>query len=97
MGLKSLEETTKFIEEQWNEEIVEAFLERIDERIEQVKLNPSIAPTYKNTVFRQLTIHSLVTLYYAVDEEHVYIVLVWANKQDPDELEKRLETDVNMR
>ncbi len=91
MGLESLNETTRFIEERWNEKIVDAFLERIDERIEQLKTNPKLGPVYKQTVFRRLLIHSLVALYYVVKEERIYIVLVWANKQDPNELRERLK------
>ena len=46
LGLKSLDKTTNFIEEQWNEDIAENFLNRLDERIEQLKRNPRIGPTY---------------------------------------------------
>ncbi|RED92856.1 type II toxin-antitoxin system RelE/ParE family toxin [Marinoscillum furvescens] len=42
LGLKSLEQTTNFIEEQWNEDVANVFLDRLDERIEQLKLNPRI-------------------------------------------------------
>jgi hypothetical protein len=33
MGLDSLDETTRFIEEQWNAEVADMFLERLDNRI----------------------------------------------------------------
>ena len=40
LGLKSLDKTTNFIEEMWNEEVADNFLERLDHRIEQLKKNP---------------------------------------------------------
>ena len=40
LGLKSLDKTTNFIEELWNEEVANNFLERLDHRIEQLKKNP---------------------------------------------------------
>ena len=62
VGLKSLEKTTDFIEEQWNEEVANSFLDRLDERIEQLRKNPRIGRTYKRTEFRQLLIHPLVSV-----------------------------------
>ncbi len=91
MGLESLDETTRFIEEQWNQDVVNSFLDRLDFRIDQLKKNPRIAPKYKRTNFRQLRIHPLVTLYYLIEEDFISLVLVWANKQDPKELRKKLK------
>ncbi|MEP1032058.1 type II toxin-antitoxin system RelE/ParE family toxin [Ekhidna sp.] len=91
VGLKSLDKTTDFIEEQWNEDVADNFLDRLDERIEQLKKNPRIGPTYKQTEFRQLLIHPLVTLYYKIKTDYISLTLVWANKQDPDELREQLK------
>ena len=91
LGLKSLEKTTAFIEEQWNMEVTDSFLDRLDERIEQLKRNPKIGPNYEQTRYRRLTIHSLVTLYYELKNDHIRLVLVWANKQDPEELREKLK------
>jgi len=90
-GLNSLDKTTNFIEKQWNEEVADAFLDRLDERIEQLKLNPQIGPTYKQTNYRKLIIHPLVTLFYELETNYIRLVLVWANKQDSDELQKKLK------
>ncbi len=91
LGLKSLGKTTNFIEEQWNKDVADNFLDRLDERIEQLKRNPKIGPTYEQTEFRQLLIHPHVTLYYELKTDHLILTLVWANKQDPDELRKELK------
>jgi plasmid stabilization system protein ParE len=88
LGLKSLEKTTHFIEENWN---ADNFLERLDERIEQLKKNPRIGPKYEKTNFRQLLIHPLVTLYYELKTDYISLTLVWANKQNPDELRENLK------
>ncbi|SMD37034.1 Plasmid stabilization system protein ParE [Reichenbachiella faecimaris] len=91
LGLKSLDKTTNFIEEQWNEDVVDNFLDQLDERIEQLKRNPRIGPTYGQTEFRQLLIHPLVTLYYELKTDYISLTLVWANKKDPDELREELK------
>lgn len=90
LGLKSLETTTNFIEEHWDKDVVEIFLDQLDERIVQLKMNPEIGPTYEGTQFRQLHIHSQVTLFYEINIDYVSLILVWANKQDPKELQNRL-------
>jgi len=91
LGLKSLDKTTNFIEEQWNEDVADNFLDRLDERIDQLKKNPRIGSTYEQTEFRQLLIHPLVTLYYELKTDYIRLTLVWANKQDPDELQQQLK------
>ena len=91
MGLDSLNKTTEFIDEQWGAEITDNFLDRLDERIEQLKKKPQIGTNYKQTRFRQLLIHPLVTLYYLIEEDYISLVLVWANKQDPEDLKDRLK------
>lgn len=91
MGLESLTETTNFIEEQWNEQVVDLFIERLENRIEQLKINPRIGPVYHQTRYRQLLIHPLVTLYYQLENDTITLVLIWANKQSPEELKKKLK------
>lgn len=91
LGLKSLDKTTNFIEEQWNEDVADNFLDRLDERIEQLKKNPRIGPIYKQTQFRQLLIHPQITLYYELKMDHISLTLIWANKKDPDELREELK------
>ena len=91
LGLKSLEAATSFIEEQWGEAVANTFLDQFDKRIEQLKRATHIGPTYEQTKFRQLLIHPLVTLYYELKTNQISVVLVWANKQDPEELRKRLK------
>jgi plasmid stabilization system protein ParE len=91
MGLDSLNKTTEFVEEQWGTEIANKFLDRLDERIEQIKGKPKIGPIYKQTRFRQLLIHPLITLYYLIEDNYISLVLVWANRQDPEELKGKLK------
>lgn len=91
MGLESLSETTEFLVKLWIEEVLNVFIDRLENRIKQLQNYPEIGPVYKGTNYRQLVIHPLVTLYYEIDRDSIYLVLVWANKQDPDELMRKLE------
>lgn len=83
VAVKSLEETVNFISELWNEEITEEFFNQLDHRIRQIQENPELAPTLKNSEFRQLLIHESVSLYYRDYPEYLKLLLVWDNKQNP--------------
>lgn len=91
LGLKSLEKTTHFIEEQWNVDVADNFLDRLDERVAQLEENPQIGPTYGHTAFRQPLIHPQVTLFYELKNDYISLVLVWANRQNPDDLREQLK------
>lgn len=67
------------------------FLDRLDERIGQLKLNPQIGSTYEQTNYRKLIIHPVVTLFYELETDYISLVLVWANKQNPNELREQLK------
>ncbi|MEP2300687.1 MAG: type II toxin-antitoxin system RelE/ParE family toxin, partial [Kangiellaceae bacterium] len=64
VAIESLKATKKFISKQWNNEVVEYFLDLIDKRILQIQSNPEIAPLIPNTQFRKLLIHRNVSLFY---------------------------------
>jgi len=86
----SLKETVHFITELWNDEVVEAFLNQLDYRIEQIQQNPELAPTFRNSDFRQLVIHKSVSLFYSDYSNYLKILLIWDNRQDPVQLLEKL-------
>ena len=90
LALESLEQVLDFIEDQWGSEITEEFIQLIDNRISQLINNPKIAPSIKNTKFRKLIIHKHITIFYEVIETELSIILVWDNRQNPNELEQML-------
>jgi plasmid stabilization system protein ParE len=82
----SLQETVNFISEIWNDQVIDEFLSQLDYRIEQIQRNPELAPTFKNSEFRQLIVHESVSLFYRNDPEYLKLLLVWDNRQDPAQL-----------
>lgn len=72
---KSLQETTDFIEELWNEKIANEFLNQLDYRILQIQKNPLLAPVFDKSEFRQLIIHKTVSLFYRNYPKYVKICL----------------------
>lgn len=93
---KSLQQTKDFLIELWNEQVADEFLNQLDYRIEQIQRNPELAPAFKNSEIRQLLIHKSVSLFYKDDPEHLKLLLVWDNRQDPAQLIKKI-TESNKR
>ena len=87
---ESLQQTIDFLETQWGSEFKEDLITLIDKRINQVVLNPNIAPFLEGTSFKKLLIHKHLTIFYSVFPNTVKIILVWDNRQNPDNLEKTL-------
>jgi len=95
-AIRSLQLIIDFLEEIWNQQVIDAFLNKLDFRIEQIKINPELAPTFENSDLRQLLIHKSVSLFYRNSPEHLKILLIWDNRQNSTELFRKL-TDANSR
>ena len=91
LAQNSLKEVVDFLETKWSDQIVEKFLNQVDYRIEQIRENPELAPSIKQTPFRQLLIHETTSLFYRNHPDHIKVLLVWDNRQDPAKLLKKLK------
>lgn len=87
---RSLRETAAFLSVQWNDDIIDSFLALIDKRLDQVKINPEIAPRLRSTPYRRLVIHKHISLFYTYNKEYIKIVLLWDNRQNPGDLYNKL-------
>lgn len=93
---KSLRLTSIFIAELWSKEVETEFLNQLNLRIEQIRLNPEIAPKFQDSDVRKLVIHKSVSLFYLNFPEHIRLLLIWDNRQDPAKLYRQL-ADANIR
>ena len=91
---RSLRRTSDFISELWNEQVKTEFLNQLNFRIEQIKRNPELAPTFEDSEVRKLVIHKSVSLFYLNQPDHIRLLLIWDNRQDSAELYRTL-TDAN--
>ena len=87
---KTLQETSDFILELWNTQVNEKFIDQLDYRISQLQRNPELGPTFENTNFRRLIIHKTTSLFYINDTNYIKLLVIWDNRQDPDQLFKKL-------
>lgn len=93
---RSLRRTSDFISELWNEQVKTEFLNQLNFRVEQIQRNPELAPTFDDSEVRKLVIHKSVSLFYLNQPDHIRLLLIWDNRQNPAEI-YRLLTDANKR
>lgn len=90
IGLESLKESQAFVLKHWNQKVLEHFLNLIDKRVEQLMLNPELAPIINSTEYRKLVVHKNISIFYIIDSNIIKILLVWDNRQDPIALRNKL-------
>ena len=83
---KSLRQTSVFLSELWNEQVKADFLNQLNFRIKQIQRNPELAPAFEDSEVRKLVIHKSISLYYLILPEHLKLLLIWDNRQDPKKL-----------
>lgn len=86
----SLQLTMDFLEIKWGNQLKEELIDLIDARINQVVLNPNIAPFLEGTEYKRLLIHKHLTVFYTIISNGIKIILVWDNRQNPYTLVEEL-------
>lgn len=91
IAIESLREVINFLSITWNDEIIDRFFLLIDEKIDLIQRNPEIGLKLENSQFRKIIIHKNTTLFYEIDQPIIKILLIWDNRQNPEDLRKKLE------
>ncbi|MEQ8908717.1 MAG: hypothetical protein RIC95_05965 [Vicingaceae bacterium] len=90
VALESLAQTKDFLDKVWNDEVIDSFLNKLDHRINQIRKNPELAPSFKQSEFRQLIVHRTTSLFYRIYPDHIKLLLLWDNRQNPSDLLKKI-------
>lgn len=91
IALKSLQETIDFLNLKWNAQIVDAFIDLLEEKLKLIQANPEIATKIGNQDIRRLLIHPTISLFYQLNQDHLKILLVWDNRQNPEVFYEKLK------
>jgi len=83
-------EVIDFIAELWGFSTVDKLQELLDKRIADIQQFPSIGKPVENTPYRQLVIHSNISIFYRDYPNHILLLAVWDNRQDPATLKQLL-------
>lgn len=93
----TLKETSHFIIELWNDKVNQNFLDQLEYRIGQLKLNPELGPAFENSTVRRLVIHKTVSLFYTDNDEFIKLLVIWDTRSDPDQLHEKITLANKMR
>lgn len=84
-------DTLDFISELWGDSIIEKLQKLLDKRIADIQISPLIGKPVSNTPYRQLVIHSNISIFYRDYPNHILLLAIWDNRQNPRKLSKILE------
>jgi plasmid stabilization system protein ParE len=85
---RTLEQNLEYLEDEWGNQVINNFLDRVEEVLENIRGNPQLYPLHrpKDTV-RRCAVHKRVILFYKiVDDRHIDLLTFWNTYQDPDKL-----------
>ncbi len=82
-----LQITIKYLQENWTIKELRKFFKKLDKQIEIISKTPSIYKTSKRLRgTRECIVTKQNTLFYVFDENKLYIVTFWDNRQNPQKL-----------
>jgi len=91
LALASLEEVLDFLEENWTRKEVKQLKDQLELLIELISRYPNIAPLDNQTKFRKAKLNAIVSLFYKLQANRIYILLIWDNRQDPSRISNLLK------
>jgi plasmid stabilization system protein ParE len=84
---KKLEELLSYLRYEWSDKVKQEFIEKLDEKINQVSRYPKSCPESK--VFKNLykcVVTKQTTFYYQIKEDEIEIATLFDTRQDPQKL-----------
>lgn len=86
---RTFNQNLEYLAKEWDNQIVNKFLDRAEEVLEQIKSNPKLYPVYRpEDMVYKCVVHKRIVLYFRiVDEETIDLLTFWNTYQNPDKLE----------
>ena len=82
---KDLQDIVTYLEEVWNEKVVDEFISEIDEQIDRIAEMPYLFPkTEKRENVRKCLINKRVALFYKVTENIIFLLAFRSTRRNPE-------------
>ena len=82
---KNLQDIVTYLEEVWNEKVVDEFISEIDEQINRIAEMPYLFPkTEKRENVRKCLINKRVVLFYKVTENIIFLLAFRSTRRNPE-------------
>lgn len=84
----SFNENIDYLREDWNEQVLIDFLDRVDEVLNKIEYDPLLYPLYKHIQnIHKCVVSGQITLYYQIsDEKNIDLIVFWNVYQNPKKL-----------
>ena len=85
---KSFNQNLEYLSDEWDNQIINNFLDRVDGILSRIKSNPEIYSLHRKTHnIRKCVVHKRIILYFKiVDSNNIDLLTFWNTYQDPDKL-----------
>src|SRR5271166_1019585 len=82
-------ENIEYLEQEWNNAVINQFLDRVGAVLDKIRTNPFLYPLHKPSQnIRRCIINGRIILYYRIiDAATIDILLFWNTSQNPDKLD----------
>ncbi|MFM7488113.1 MAG: type II toxin-antitoxin system RelE/ParE family toxin [Cytophagales bacterium] len=89
-SIKTFNQNTEYLASDWGNQVVNDFLDRVDEVLELVSLNPSVFPVHNaaSKVHRCIVNRRIILYFKIVDNGRVDLLTFWNTYRDPNQLLK---------
>jgi len=86
-AIYTFEQNITYLQNEWNEGVIESFINKVDDAIVLIGQNPLLFPTLnkKKQIHRCLVVKQ-ITLYYKIEGNQVHLLTFWNNYQNPKRL-----------
>ncbi len=84
----------RYLSENWNKREIRKFVRQIDKNISSIRISPFTFPgTSYRPGLRRCVISKIHTLYYLIQDNTIYLIAIWDNRQDVRKLKDLLKTE----
>jgi len=88
---KKLEKLFEYLLEKWSEKIKAEFIQKLENNIEIIRVQPEIFPeSKKGKKLRRCVITKQTTLYYRFNSKRINVVTIFDTRQNPNKLESEI-------
>ena len=89
---KKLNELLEYLENEWSEKVKIDFIDKLERKLNLIKSNPeSFQKSDLVKGLHQCVITSQTRIHYRYDNNFIYIVTLFDNRQNPDKLTREVE------
>ena len=85
---RTFDQNIDYLEQEWNPNVVNQFLERVDTVISIIETNPFSYPLYPSSNdIRKCVVHERIILFYKIfDDTNIDILIFWNTYKNPTDL-----------